>query len=120
MNQLTWPEVAHLYLRCTVFFDNNKWRLISIHENSLLHLGNGSLKNDVWAKECKPILRPLSSMTDEEQIELKSIQENGPILDLNHIMLPNQTFKRGLYLLSRHFDLFNLIPTGQAIDATTL
>lgn len=57
----------------------------------------------------KLILRPLSSMTQEEMTELKG----NP---LSCSFTPSQ-FR---YLLSKHFDVFDLIEAGLAIDATTL
>lgn len=71
-----------------------------------------------------PILRPLSSMTEEELQECGNMIydfSDDPELN-NHkwqdfeISAPEQFH----YLLSKHFDLFNLIPEGLAIDATTL
>lgn len=66
-------------------------------------LGNG------WWKECKPYLRPMSSMTEKEKAEYDSF--NAP------------TAKRKVWLnridwlLSKHFDLRGLIPLGLALEA---
>lgn len=69
----------------------------------------------------KPILRKLSDMTDEEIKELASMPSGLPITISAE---PTQSIlnwaDRTRYLLSRGFDLFNLIPEGLAIDKTTL
>ena len=76
--------------------------------------------------EVKPLLRRLEDMTDEELFEYGNIEFPE---------IKDSFFKKGLketlfttyfspaafkFLLSRHFDLFNLIPEGLAIDIKTL
>jgi hypothetical protein len=74
--------------------------------------------------EIKPILRPLSDMTEEELQECGNMVydfSGEPELN-NHkwkdfeIAAPEQFH----WLLARHFDLFGLIEAGLAIDKTTL
>lgn len=80
--------------------------------------------NDI--DQLKPILRPLSDMTEEEieyiAIELKAGKWNAP--DLKH--MPDIAFTQNhlkpeifLYLLKQGFDLFGLIESGLAINKTT-
>lgn len=66
--------------------------------------------------DAKPILRPLSSMTEEE----KDFIDDTFIVTPENISVSYHIIeaKRTDYLLSRHFDLFGLIESGQAIDAT--
>lgn len=90
----------------------------------------------------RPILRPLNSMTEDEGREYAAhygikghlpctiSEENGFV----KIAIGNKDHGASLfpmgqygqkpeslrYLLSRHFDLFNLIPDGLAINKTTL
>lgn len=78
--------------------------------------------------EVKPILRPLSSMTEEEFKEfdriitkdfakmtiIESVSKEGDYTRFSH------TFNSSAYLLSKHFDLFGLIEAGLAIDSTAL
>jgi len=77
----------------------------------------------------KLLLRPLSSMTDSEKREfhrdlsststkniLPEIQA-GPIINWHH---SQRGIDVTLWLLSKKFDIFNLIPKGFAIDLTTL
>lgn len=87
---------------------------------SIAHIHNSS------TEYIKPILRPLKSMTVIEKMELCKLlpmtSENilpkirsGRMTDA---FINIQTPEMVRYLLSKHFDLFNLIPEGLAIDAT--
>jgi hypothetical protein len=69
------------------------------------------------------ILRPLSSMTEEEQDHVWQAEEPNSILQMENgtkvrkvVLAPERT----AYLLSKGFDLFNLIPEGLAVNAETL
>jgi hypothetical protein len=86
----------------------------------------------------KPLLRPLASMTEEEAVEMYSHLYPWTAKDPNkevHVWaIKNQLSDKGVYnegnvsmlhyiewfpyLLSRGYDLFNLIPEGLAIDST--
>ncbi len=128
-----------LYLNCEVFFDRRIWRMFKVSE-SIVHLKReGESVVMVYPHDCKPILRPLSSMTQDEVFHLFSfdpdskgeIPTRGNITD-NFIQceygrgrtiwmhasrfLPSQF----TYLLSLGFDLFGLIESGLAIDSTTI
>lgn len=90
----------------------------------------------IW-NEIKPILRPLSDMTEEEKLEFQELchlekESLGCItvswdvltekIELGTAHLTN-VFQWTIgvkYLLSKHFDLFGLIEAGLAIDKTTL
>ena len=79
--------------------------------------------------DCKPYLRPMSSMTEEEdkqRIQLgiwRSSQTNGhevtgikPDISQSY---NSQAFQRALdFLLKKHFDIFGLIPKDLAIAVT--
>ena len=116
-----------------------------------LQKGNESVNNDLWTwkdgsryltgylYECKPILRPLSDLTNE-------IEHNGEkFIPMEYIMSMNsKSFKESLIkdrltealindlkhnrlqykycekLFEWHFDVFGLIPEGLAIDINTL
>lgn len=66
----------------------------------------------------KPILRPLSDMTEEEQQEMLRLHRfaESKLLPWFH----DTYFECIHYLLSKHFDLFGLIESGLAIDKTTI
>ncbi|MEO7044702.1 MAG: hypothetical protein ABI091_05295 [Ferruginibacter sp.] len=66
----------------------------------------------------KPILRPLSDMTDDEDCERLNFYydyDNAKYLDKT--IIEAEVTK---YLLSKHFDIFGLIEAGLAIDATKI
>lgn len=66
----------------------------------------------------KPILRKLSSMTDEEAKRFKVTK--GIERNLKTLGGSIWTFDEVKELLSLHFDLFGLIDAGLALDKTTL
>ena len=75
----------------------------------------------------KPLLFPLSSMTDEQKMEIKSLCDGTEIFDdggwMSYIsILGDFNFEINLavvdYLNKNHFDYHYLIPKGLAIDAT--
>ena len=70
------------------------------------------------AKNIKPILRPLSDMTENEAKELAEIKRSpsaGKTVTRTELYAATTH-----YLLSKHFDLFGLIESGLAIDKTKL
>jgi hypothetical protein len=91
-------------------------------------------------QDVKPILRPLNSMTEEEAVDIYNIlyPHVGDYQSPNKkVFIVNQyCFGKGIYeenyqslrdalpyfpiLLSKGFDLFDLVPSGLAIDKTTL
>ncbi len=80
-------------------------------------LGNG------WWKECKPYLRPMSSMTEEESNELESI--TFPLMEKDWDANENPACIRWIdvpkymdFILSHHFDYQGLIEKGLAIEVT--
>jgi hypothetical protein len=76
---------------------------------------------EFYIEQVKPILRTLNWMTDEEKIEAKFSNGEYYLGRLVHYQgwnngkySPEQT----AYLLSKGFDIFNLIDRGLAIDST--
>lgn len=65
----------------------------------------------------RPILRPLSDMTEDEAIEFGWMR----LFTLEHFV-EKKLFQSELlgHMLVRHFDLFDLIQDGLALDATTM
>lgn len=120
-------DVAHLYLGCKAE--------VELKSDSNLGYEDGINTLDGimvdWLREfkyVKPILRPLSDMSNEE---IKELQEMGyslsfplqRILDENGDELRMDVFDLAeltLWLTSKSFDICNLIESGQAIDKTTL
>ena len=80
--------------------------------------------------ECKPYLRPMSSMTEEEKKEMHEklsptgtaiYKEEGISTPLNHYgeWIPYEYMSRIIdWLLKNHFDFRGLIPKGLAIAVT--
>lgn len=69
-----------------------------------------SSKNSFPIINCKPYLFPLSSMTEEQQINLTKFVANG--INGENILYD--------WYNKNHFDYRGLIPMGLAIDATVL
>ena len=76
--------------------------------------------------ECKPYLRPMSSMTEEEKVEYyntmdKETQRNYPnSCDFSESVYYSNTIKTFDWLNAHHFDYRGLIKKGLAIDCTNL
>ena len=72
--------------------------------------------------EIRPYLFPLSSMTEEQKKELNDITNLDIEIAISHIKndTPNYvtSLNRLAWLLKNHFDIYDLIPMGLAIDAT--
>lgn len=79
------------------------------------HTRVGEYVTDV-VEPCKPYLFPLSSMTEEQKI----IYGDYCYEIMHSIAWDGQFRSNELYnwLLKNHFDIYNLIPMGLAIDAT--
>lgn len=75
--------------------------------------------------DCKLLLRPLMSITEDEKLVLFKLlygeEDAYSAIRLKFALktdsLNPESFK---YLLSKGFDIFNLIPEGLALDTTTL
>jgi hypothetical protein len=134
-------DYLHLYLGCYVAVKGERWvnngfvgRLIGVTEDRALI----EFMGDNWEKfeDFKPILRPLSDMTEEEFREIfnpiqpkdvadedfkdamQNLIENGiDAFDFDG-MSAQTVFELTRKLLSKHFDLFGLIEAGLAIDKT--
>jgi hypothetical protein len=115
-NALQIKDYLHLYWGCEVFLDQL---------NSTAIVCTGLFENlddklfDI--NQVKLILRPISDMTDAEKDELDNGFEfekkyGHDSLDLK-LELRAEQIK---YLLSRHLDIFNLIPAGLALDSTKM
>lgn len=145
-------DYLHLYLGCECIIENKlKVVLCGFEQNGhkiypVIRLANYSTKMVNDFSLIKLLLKPLSSMTEDEAIEItKPIVIYGDIPNAREYETFKNVFGRIVvswgkshyekyvpadektftstqfqYLLSKHFDLFGLIESGLAIDATTL
>lgn len=102
-------DYLHFYIGCKMknTKDGTIW--------TLRHLDFSDLQE--WKNDHKPILRPLSDITDKEKD--KGYREWYNVSD----RYGTPTMRNAAeikYFLSKHFDLFGLIEAGLAIDATTI
>jgi hypothetical protein len=115
-------DYLHFYLDCDCFLSfsedgdpDKRFRLTYYNLNYYRQ----------WLDDILPVLRPLSDMTYDERQECGNmIYDFSDDPELNDHQW--QDFEIGLapeqfhWLLSKNFDLFGLIESGLAIDATTL
>jgi hypothetical protein len=68
----------------------------------------------------KPILRPLSDLTEEEMKEVCRFTRDAQAYKEFDSAVGKESINAevALYLLSKHFDLFGLIDAGLALDKT--
>jgi hypothetical protein len=130
-------DYLHLYLGCEAMHGDRKIVVCGLNINSY-YIQNILNEDTLRISDIKPILRPLSDMTDYEAIEIYNKQwpnmndkeswvkalfikdiccggyyVEGKVAILDTMMVVKECLSRG-------FDLFNLIPEGLAIDSTTL
>ena len=67
-------------------------------------------------KKCKPYLRPMSSMTKEEEEEYNNIDNRAYFCPKDYAHIPAKD--RIDWLLKNYFDFRGLIPKGLAIEVT--
>lgn len=107
-------DYLHLYLGCKAEIINDEAKIIDYVTTSSL---NDSLRLGITVK---PILRPLSDMTDQEADEQENPELNDDIYIGGRWAIFNHQGTRTKWLLDKGFDLFELIDAGLAIDATAL
>lgn len=125
MKQL--KDYLPFYLGCECVFedcrnggDKEQGKLIEIGINMacIETANNDDPYIECTPNEIKPILRPLSDITEGEKMDLRShfLEMDNPYNTGD----PPWHFEQTRYLLSKHFDLFGLIESGLAIDKNTL
>jgi len=125
-------DYLHLYLGCNIMVErpgkdgnNTANRTVLAGPYKLVAIGisdnNRVIKLDGYTPTAtdtiKPVLRPLSDMTEAEAIEFGWMR----LFTLEHF-IENKLYKPELFahLLARHFDLLNLIEEGLAADITKM
>lgn len=124
----TLENILHLYLGCDVKHDNGD--ILKLHGivGREVHLVDSDYYDISSIDHITPILRPLDSMTEEEADFICDTYYFGSIdFDVDKKVFSSNIAKRlshqmpvAVYLLSKSFDLFGLIDSGLAIDATKL
>lgn len=146
---MKFKEVAHLYLGCQVQVRRKNDTPNLFHTGTMVEVSKGSNHSDwiisrfdtvveavsntfsisnasahyyfLCEDSIKPLLLPLSSLTDEQKVELSTIAyENSPLDSQDYAGVAQGVGYITKYLLERQFDLYGLIPNGEAIDLTTL
>lgn len=147
-------DVAHLYLGCEIHDEDTPTGHVAVLDSVdtggdcyfNYYDSNGECEHDSQLcsiSDVKPILRPLSDMTNDEFYELSELLEE---CDYEAVFQKYNDGKTGVgymwqegmaglilnsdagqyfvkifpFLLSRSFDLFGLIESGEAIDKTKL
>jgi hypothetical protein len=117
-------DYLHLYMGCPLIYEvwgqeceevhgvRSKKITAKLHPEVYLNIIQGRF---AWAYNI--ILRPLSDMTKVEVSELRNIWSDGYETGNNYTSIIADAAQIK-WLLSKHFDLFGLIPAGLAIDAT--
>jgi hypothetical protein len=128
-------DVAHLYLGCKIKTEEGVGTLNELSNDeeceqpiNCYDLVHAFLSYD----EVRPILRPLSDMTEEESAECDKYGNMGwnlvakgePISAVTEISkiglgIIHRQASETAFLLSRGFDLFGLIESGEAISAAS-
>lgn len=112
-------DYLHLYLGCECeveYWGGEKCRKSITPELMYNFKSNGH--GNLQIRHIKPFLRPLNNLT---QGEIRNAV-NPMVYGLKTLDSPEVLRQAGEitnYLLSKHFDLFNLIESNLAIDSTT-
>lgn len=97
--------------------------MTSWNEVQLATMDYISLNYTVPLNDIKPYLRPLSSMTENENDDLyesggRACWKIGSEIRLNEFAGFKETYRNLIWLVRNHFDCFNLINQGLAIKVT--
>lgn len=97
--------------------------MTSWNEVQLATMDYTSLNYTVPLSDIKPYLRPLSSMTEDENDDLyefgwRACWNCGSEIRLNEFAGFKETYRSLIWLVRNHFDCFNLINQGLAIKVT--
>lgn len=129
MTKIEFKDVAGFYLGCKVLPSGSR----------NIHTLNPHSYYNVLTFRDKPLLYPLSSLTKEQVLHLANMLDDSEFVSIDYhcdgvsyevktsdgvawMFSIDDTFnaEQFLWLCNNHFDLFNLISNGQAIDVTKL
>lgn len=121
MNSKIIEDYLHLYLGCKVkwMYGNEIYILVRTDKINCDLYNGATLYTSI--RNIKPILRALSDMTEEEKKEYQFMKPDSGVENSDPYQpYINLNAKRTLWALSKHLDLFNLIKSDLAIDASTI
>lgn len=127
-------------VKVEIKYYDDAWKLLAIYTNGTTYAARDiGYPIETYFENCKPYLFPLSSMTEEQRVELyktlclgyeshyhlsKEWEDFNDSIDNNDLFLPaswvSDLNKMYSWLNKKHFDYRGLIPMGLAIDATGL
>jgi len=123
MKKTTFKEVAHLYLGCKIQTKEGVGTFNSLHDSGPEPIGSHDLVHaHLDYHEVKPVLRRLETITEEEMEAYHAIEDRANILGNPDREIQSRAYSPVslVYLLSRRFDLFGLIDSGEAVNADSL
>lgn len=138
MDKLELKHVAHYFpydLNCFAFngFSTKKGKIVSVAKNGVL-LELSKKQGIIYLfSEIKPILRPMSSLTNDS-LRAEMYKRDHPshidwTTDERESIIKDHGFEYWLkdipyiitqYLFENHYDVFSLIDKGLAVDMNTL
>jgi hypothetical protein len=123
-------DYLHLYIGCEGIAETiAKFKTRLVISNHTNDMRDGVDLEDAIQHNFKPILRPLSDMTEEEfrqhfydhwleELDVATFEEQYRNVKCWAIQREALLPEHFHFLLSKHFDLFGLIEAGLAIDKT--
>lgn len=115
--RIEFKDVAHLYLgvNCKTKFNKNAG--LNNEDYTVL---DAELLEYLLREDCdvKPILRPLSEMTRDENEQMLKAGHNH-ISNAVHSAITYSAYQIA-YLLKKRFDLFELIPSKEAVSVHSI
>jgi hypothetical protein len=108
MNKLTVQDLA-MFLGCTIVRD--KYTKGVLDTSTLEYIEEFNI-----AHEVKPILRPLSDMTAEEEKYFESFVVDSEAITMNDNLKDMAVITK--MLIEKRFDVFGWVEKGLAIDST--
>ena len=120
-------------VKSEIKYHDGIWKLLAIYTNGTTYATRDvGYPIETFFEDCKPYLFPLSSMTDElwdkefmgcgiTEFTRDSFKYGCETLEFNNSNPNLSSMVRFInQLIKNHFDIYGLIPTGLAIDATGL
>jgi len=109
-----YPNATIVRFLSTLHTGTKKYSLLEfVNTNFVIRTGHG--KSEISISDCKLILRPLSSLTDEEKGRLNLLERRFPKMDDTSETFRKHYQKQSDYLRSINIDIDNLQEKGVAV-----